>query len=74
MKDNWELSVIRATSIVRILTENSKINPRILSASGRGEFFPINSENTKEARSQNRRTEIILTPKLDDLLKIIETN
>jgi chemotaxis protein MotB len=74
IKDNWDLSVLRATSIIRILTANANINPKILTAAGKGEYSPINPENTKEARAQNRRTEIIITPKLDDLLKIIETN
>jgi len=73
-KDNWDLSVQRATSIVRILLEGSKINPRRLIASGRGEFMPVDPGKTKEARQKNRRTEIILTPKLDELFKILETN
>ncbi|OFX80106.1 MAG: hypothetical protein A2X12_09485 [Bacteroidetes bacterium GWE2_29_8] len=74
IKDNWDLSVLRATSIIRILTENSKINPKLLTAAGRGEYMPIDGTKTKEARTKNRRTEIILTPKLDDLFKIIESN
>ena len=74
MKDNWDLSVMRATSIIKIITSNSNIDPKRLSASGRGEYFPIDTANTKEARAKNRRTEIILTPKLDELFKIIETN
>jgi hypothetical protein len=74
IKDNWDLSVLRATAIIRIILENSKIDPKRLSASGRGEYFPIDPAKTKEARAKNRRTEIILTPKLDDLFKIIETN
>ena len=74
LKDNWDLSVRRATSIVRILLEGSKINPKRLIASGRGEFMPVDSRKTNEARQKNRRTEIILTPKLDELFKILETN
>ena len=50
------------------------INPQRISASGRGEFFPIDSADTKEARAKNRRTEIILTPKLDELFQIIDNN
>jgi chemotaxis protein MotB len=73
-KDNWDLSVQRATSIVRILLEGSKIDPKRLIASGRGEFMPVDKSNTEEARRKNRRTEIILTPKLDELFKILETN
>lgn len=73
IKDNWDLSVLRATSIVRILLQNSKMDPTRLTAAGRGEFLPIDKANTAEARKKNRRTEIILTPKLDELLKVLET-
>lgn len=74
IKDNWDLSVMRATSIVKILLKNGSIDSKRLSASGRGEYFPIDPAKTPEARKKNRRTEIILTPKLDELLKILETN
>jgi len=74
IKDNWDLSVLRATSIVRILTNNSKADPRMFTVAGRGEYYPIDSANTSEARRKNRRTEIILTPKLDELFRILETN
>jgi len=74
IKDNWDLSVMRATSIVKIIINNAKVDPTRLSASGRGEFFPIDPAKTSEARKKNRRTEIILTPKLDELLKVLETN
>ncbi|MEE0989894.1 MAG: OmpA family protein [Paludibacteraceae bacterium] len=70
--DNWDLSVKRATSIVRILLENKDINPAKVSASGRSEYCPIETADTKEARKANRRIEIILTPNLDELLKIFE--
>lgn len=70
--DNWDLSVKRATSIVRILLENKDIDPAKVSASGRSEYCPIETANTKEARQANRRIEIILTPNLDELLKIFE--
>lgn len=73
-EDNWDLSVQRATAIVRILLDGSKINPKRLTASGKGEFMPVDSRKTVEARQKNRRTEIILTPKLDELFKILETN
>jgi chemotaxis protein MotB len=72
IKDNWDLSVLRATSIVRIIIQSSKVNETRLTAAGRGEFFPIDKANTAEARKKNRRTEIILTPKLDELLQILE--
>jgi chemotaxis protein MotB len=71
MKDNWDLSVKRATSIVRILLDGSKIDPKRLIASGRGEFMPIDPGKTTESRQKNRRTEIILTPRIDELLDIL---
>ncbi len=74
VKDNWDLSSVRATSVVKIITSNSSVDPKRLIAAGRGEYFPIDEAKTKEARAKNRRTEIILTPKLDELLKVLETN
>jgi chemotaxis protein MotB len=71
---NWDLSVRRATSIIKILSENPKINPSRMTAAGRGKHMPVDSAKTAEARAKNRRTEIILTPKLDDLFRIIESN
>jgi chemotaxis protein MotB len=74
IRDNWDLSVLRATAIVRILLQNSNIDPQRLTAAGRGEYMPIDPAKTPEARKKNRRTEIILTPQLDDLFQIIEMN
>jgi chemotaxis protein MotB len=75
IKDNWDLSVIRATSVTKILLQNApKMDPKRITSSGRGEFFPIDPAKTPEARKKNRRTEIILTPKLDELFKVLETN
>jgi chemotaxis protein MotB len=74
LKDNWDLSVMRATTIVKTILEGSRIDPDRLSASGRSEYSPINPNDTPDGRAKNRRTEIILTPKLDELFKIIETN
>jgi chemotaxis protein MotB len=74
LKDNWDLSVRRATSIIRILLDNSKIDPKRLTASGRGEFMPIDPAKTDAARQKNRRTEIILTPKLDEIFDLLESN
>ncbi|MDA9121322.1 OmpA family protein, partial [Flavobacteriales bacterium] len=74
IEDNWDLSVKRATAIVKILTANSSINPKQLSAAGRSEYSPLNTEDTKEAKAENRRTEIIITPKLNELFKILEQN
>lgn len=70
-KDNWDLSVARATSIVRILTSDYKITPTRLTASGKGEFFPKSENETPEGRAKNRRTEVILSPKLDELMKLL---
>lgn len=74
LKDNWDLSVMRATSVVKIITGSSKMNPDRLTAAGRGDLVPIASNDTEEGRKKNRRTEIILTPKLDELFEILETN
>lgn len=74
IKDNWDLSVLRATSVVRILEKNKGINLVRLTPAGRGEYSPLDMANTPEARKKNRRIEVILTPKLDDLFKMMETN
>ncbi len=74
VKDNWDLSVLRATSVVRSLLKNGTIDPKRISASGRGEYLPIESNETAQGKAKNRRTEIILTPKLDELFKIIESH
>jgi chemotaxis protein MotB len=72
-EDNWALSVARATSIVRILTNDYKIEPLRIIASGHSQYDPVESNSTAEGRGRNRRTEIILTPKLDELYKLIES-
>ena len=74
IKDNWDLSVMRATSVVKALLENGNIAPVRLSASGRSEYLPLDETNTPEARAKNRRTEIILTPNLDQLFQLIQNN
>jgi chemotaxis protein MotB len=74
IKDNWDLSVMRATSVTKIILGGAKIDSKRISAAGRGEFFPLDPAKTVEARKKNRRTEIILTPKLDELLKVLESN
>lgn len=71
LEDNWDLSTKRATSIVRILRENKNINPLSLTAAGRSEFAPISGNETSEGKSKNRRIEIILTPKLDEISKML---
>ncbi|HEX7414096.1 MAG TPA: OmpA family protein [Bacteroidia bacterium] len=75
IKDNWDLSVMRATSVTKIILQSSpNISQKRISAAGRGEFFPLDAAKTPEARKKNRRTEIILTPKLDELLKVLGNN
>jgi len=72
--DNWDLSVKRATSVVKIITTNSSVNPKRLTAAGRSEYIPLDMTNTVDGRKKNRRTEIILSPKLDELLQMLESN
>lgn len=71
-KDNWDLSVARATNIVRMLNEEYKVDPKRLTASGKGEYFPVASNDDNEGRAKNRRTEIVLSPKLDELFKMLQ--
>lgn len=71
-RDNWDLSVARATSIVRILVDSYKIDAKRLTASGKGEFSPKASNATPEGRAKNRRTEIILSPKLDVIMELLK--
>ena len=72
VKDNWDLSVMRATNVVKVLTKNPSLNPLQLTAAGRAEFSPISSNETKEGRSSNRRIEMILSPNLDDLFDLLD--
>jgi len=72
VKDNWDLSVMRATNVVKVLTKNLSLNPLQLTAAGRAEFVPIASNLTKEGRGSNRRIEMILSPNLDDLFDLLE--
>lgn len=71
--DNWDLSVKRATTVVRVLTEDTHINSKRLVASGRSEYMPVDPNKTPDARQKNRRTEIILTPDLTALYRILES-
>ena len=72
VKDNWDLSVMRATSVVKRWTSNTNLDPTQLIAAGRSEFVPISSNETSEGRGENRRIEMILSPNLDDLFKLLE--
>ena len=72
-KDNWDLSVIRATSVVRILIKNYNVNPLQIQPSGRGEYMPVDDNETAEGRSKNRRTEIIMAPKFAKLFQMLQS-
>lgn len=69
--DNWDLSTKRATAIVAILSENKAINKKSLTAAGRGEFSPLDTNETAEGKAKNRRIEIILTPRLDEIAEML---
>ncbi|MDE6451362.1 MAG: OmpA family protein [Odoribacter sp.] len=71
-KDNWDLSVVRATSVVRILTKDYNVNPLQIVPSGRSEYMPVDSNDTAEGRAHNRRTEIIMAPRIDKLMDILK--
>ena len=73
MNDNWDLSVMRATSITRILTK-AGVSPEQITASGRGEFSPLAANTSSISKQKNRRSEIIITPNLDELFKVLEAN
>jgi chemotaxis protein MotB len=73
MSDNWDLSVMRATSITKILTK-AGVSPSQITASGRGEYVPLAPNDSPANKQKNRRTEIIITPDLDELFKILESN
>jgi chemotaxis protein MotB len=73
-EDNWALSVARATAIVRLLTQTYKVDPARVTASGRSKFEPVDVNTTAEGRQRNRRTEIILAPRLDELMQLLEQN
>ena len=73
-QDNWDLSVIRATSVVRILTETYGVNPMQIQPCGRGEFKPVADNETADGRAKNRRTEIIMAPRLDKLFEMLQNN
>lgn len=74
IKDNWDLSVMRSTSVVKILLSGTTISPVRITAAGRSEFMPVDKTNTAEGRKKNRRIEVILSPKLDEILKLLETH
>ncbi len=71
-KDNWDLSTQRATSVIRVLQDDYKIDPKRLIAAGRSEYLPLASNDTPDGRSRNRRTRIVILPKLDQFFDILE--
>ncbi len=71
IKDNWDLSVLRATSVTRYLTEVEHVDPHRLTATGKSEYQPIDPAETPDALAKNRRIEIVLSPKLDELYNLI---
>lgn len=71
-KDNWDLSTQRATSVIRVLQNDFGINPKRLIAAGRSEYLPLASNETSEGRSTNRRTRIVILPKLDQFFDVLE--
>lgn len=73
MQDNWDLSVMRATSITKILT-SAGVTPKQITAAGKGEFSPLAANDNAQNKQKNRRTEIIITPNLDELFKLLESN
>ncbi|MCI9607221.1 MAG: OmpA family protein [Muribaculaceae bacterium] len=72
IRNNWDLSTLRASSVVQVLQNEFGVNPQRLSAAGRGEFNPISDNSSELGRQRNRRTEIIITPKLDQFLDLID--
>ena len=72
IKNNWDLSTKRATAIIDLLLINKLVFPQNITAAGRGEFFPIASNSDEKGRSANRRIEVILTPQLDEISKLLE--
>jgi chemotaxis protein MotB len=74
IKDNWDLSVMRSTSVCRIILSNKSIDPKRITSSGRSQYIPLDVAKTPEARKKNRRTEIILTPNLNEVLQLIQSN
>lgn len=74
IRDNWDLSCHRATEVTRAMLRNSDISPKRITAAGRSQYAPISTQDSNNARAINRRTEIILTPKLDELWNVINDN
>ena len=72
IRNNWDLSALRASSVVQALQNQYGVDPKRLSAAGRGEYNPVASNNTEKGKQRNRRTQIIITPKLDQFMDLID--
>ena len=72
IRNNWDLSALRASSVVQVLQNDFGINPKRMTVGGRGEYNPIADNSTDLGRQRNRRTEIIITPKLDEFMDLID--
>ena len=72
IRNNWDLSALRASSVVQALQNQYGVDPKRLSAAGRGEYNPVASNNTEVGKQRNRRTQIIITPKLDQFMDLID--
>lgn len=72
IRNNWDLSALRASSVVQALQDDFGINPSRLSAAGRGEYNPVATNETADGRAKNRRTQIIITPNLDQFMDLID--
>jgi chemotaxis protein MotB len=71
--DNWDLSVKRATAVVRVLQKQYGLSPAKMAAAGRSEYIPVSDNSTAEGRAANRRTRIVILPQLDQFFKLLET-
>jgi chemotaxis protein MotB len=71
IRNNWDLSTLRASSVVQALQNDYGVDPKRLTAGGRGEYNPIASNDTEAGKQRNRRTQIIITPKLDEFMDLI---
>jgi chemotaxis protein MotB len=72
IRNNWDLSALRASSVIQALQNTYGIDPKRLTAAGRGEYNPVASNNTAKGKQRNRRTQIIITPKLDQFMELID--
>ena len=73
IKDNWDLSVLRATAVIRVLQDDFSVEPTRLVAAGRSEYKPLESNDTVDGRARNRRTRIVIMPQLDQFFELLES-